>query len=218
MAPQRHSRPQVASFLKEHGPVEDDGGRATTKLKTAVGYQGSPAGFSQLLSAMERSGEIERTTKGKRTYRIAIAGMPQDLSPDRTHDGGGTAELDYERLAEALLVRAAEAISTGARSNTDVDAWARRRIERLQRLNAELEQALSRAKAEARALAEQRDALAEQLEHTAGNLALLTDRMESRPSRERIAQRLGSDERRLLDQLRDKGSGRGAPRATAAPR
>jgi hypothetical protein len=65
---------------------------------------------------------------------------------------------------------------------------------------------LSQARGEARVLAEERDDLKKQLEHTAGNLALLTDRMESRRSQEVVTNRLGDDERALLNQLR-----RGAP-------
>lgn len=171
-----------------------------------------------MLSSMERSGEIERTTKGKRTFRIAL-GSGRETASTKPAEGDSSGEqLNYDELAEALLVRAVEAISAGARASGESDAWARRRIDRLERRNAELEQALTRAKAEARELAEQRAAIEQQLEHTAGNLALLTERLADRPSRDRVAKQLGSEERELLSQLRRKSlggsGGRPASRST----
>ena len=201
VASHRHTRQEIVSYLVANGPIDDTSGRATSRLKEAVDYQGSPAAFSQLLAAMERGGDIERTTKGKRTFRIA-AGTATGASVVGEPAVDGTGELDYEQLAEALLLRALESITSAGRQSGSGDAWARRRIERIERRNAELEQALSRAKAEARSLVEERDALRQQLEHTAGNLALLTDRLENRPSRERISNRLGDDEQALLHQLR----------------
>jgi hypothetical protein len=202
---QGHARQQIASFLAKHGPIEDPGGRATAKLKAVVGYQSSPAAFSQMLSAMERSGEIERTTRGKRTFRIAISAGQEPAAFDGIVEDNGMAELDYEELASKLLLRAVEAISAGVRPSADGDSWARRRIERLERRNAELEQSMIRVKAEARALVEERDALKQQLEHTVGNLAVLTDRLEGRPSQDRLSKRLGNEERQLLNQLRSRG-------------
>src|SRR5579871_2359896 len=67
LASHRQTRQQIIAYLATHGSIDEASGRASSKLKEAVGYQGSPAAFSQLLGAMERSGEIARTTKGKRT-------------------------------------------------------------------------------------------------------------------------------------------------------
>jgi uncharacterized coiled-coil protein SlyX len=217
------TRQRIATFLASNGPVEDSSGRATAKLRQAVGYEGSAAGFAQLLSAMERSGELTRRTKGKRTYWIAAA-RSNEMQPPReltspgdgrisdTEQLGSDIELfDYEKLAATLLARVVETITSGnSHEAVESDSWARRRIERLERQNAELERALARLRAEARALAEERDALKSQLEHTAGNLALLTDRMQSRPAHDVLSKRLGSDEQALLRQLRSRTSrGRG---------
>ncbi|GEM_PF-4577294 len=180
---------------------------------------------------MERSGELTRTTKGKRTFSIAATARPNGSSPsaanvtppdqaqepdhaqepDPGHWSSEAEPLDYEKLAATLLARVVETITAGAaQGSTESDSWARRRIERLERQNAELERTLARTKAEARALAEERDALKSQLEHTAGNLALLTDRMQSRPTHDVLAKRLGSDEQALLRQLRSRAvRGRG---------
>ncbi len=205
---QHGSRQQILAYLAANGPIEDASGRATAKLKASLHYQHSPAALSQMLSSMERSGEIERTTKGKRTFRIAIGSAGESASSATPGEGDSSGEqLNYDELAEALLLRAVEAINAGARATGESDAWARRRIDRLERRNAELEQALSRAKAEARELAEQRAEIEQQLEHTAGNLALLTERLEDRPSRDRVAKQLGSEERELLSQLRRKSLG-----------
>jgi hypothetical protein len=206
MASHRDSRQKISRYLIEHGPLVDTSGKATSKLRDAVNYEGTATGFTQLLAAMERSGEIKRSTKGKRTYSIETAageaasavGEPGEAVPF---------EQDYDQIAAALLVRVVETITTGADHRESDDSWARRRIERLERRITELERSLSQAKGESRVLAEERDDLKKQLEHTAGNLALLTDRLESRRTQEVLTNRLGDDERALLNQLR-----RGAPR------
>jgi hypothetical protein len=205
MASHRDSRQKITQYLVDNGPLDDATGKATSRLRDAVNYEGTATGFTQLLAAMERSQEIRRTTKGKRTYRIEIH------AGDGTTGSNGMAdkapvEQDYDQIAAALLVRVVETITAGADQREPDDSWARRRIERLERRSTELERALSQARGEARVLAEERDDLKKQLEHTAGNLALLTDRMESRRSQEVVTNRLGDDERALLNQLR-----RGAP-------
>ena len=59
----------------------------------------------------------------------------------------------------------------------------------------------SGARAEARATAEERDALRGQLEAASHNLELLAERSQA-PRQERAAERLGSDEQALLYELR----------------
>lgn len=207
MASNRQTRKQIATYLASHGPVDDPMGRATAKLRTAVEYQGSAAGFTQLLAAMERSGELTRTTKGKRTFRIEGATSVPAAEPFKADVATlGATQMDYEQLAAALLVRVVESVSTGSNQSAETDSWARRRIERLERQNAELERAVARMKAELRVLTEERDALKSQLERTAGNLELLTDRMQSRPTHDALSKRLGTDEQALLHQLRNGAS------------
>jgi hypothetical protein len=67
------TRNRVLSHLAAVGEVTDLGGMASTALARAIGYPGSSVAFAQLLSAMDRSGLIERDIRGKRTYRIAAA-------------------------------------------------------------------------------------------------------------------------------------------------
>lgn len=69
------TRDRVMSHLMAVGDVRDDNGMASTVLAEAVEYPGSSVAFAQLLSGMERSGLIERQVRGRRTYRIAPAGI-----------------------------------------------------------------------------------------------------------------------------------------------
>jgi hypothetical protein len=203
MASHRDSRQKVTQYLVENGPLDDIAGKATSKLRDAISYEGTATGFTQLLAAMERSGEISRSTKGKRTYRIQISETNGTAVLNKGTAVVPSGEQDYDQIAAALLVRVVETITTGADQRETDDSWARRRIERLERRNTELERALSQAKGETRVLSEERDELKKQLEHTAGNLALLTDRLESRRStQDVISNRMGDDERALLNQLR----------------
>ena len=81
-------RDRVMSYLRAVGEVSDQGGLASTALAEAVGYQGSSLAFAQLLSAMERSGLIEREVRGRRTYRITLA--PAAEAPDRDREPGAS--------------------------------------------------------------------------------------------------------------------------------
>ena len=203
MASHRDSRQKVMQYLVEHGPLDDTTGKATSRLRDAIGYEGTATGFTQLLAAMERSGEISRSTKGKRTYRIQVSDTNGTAVVSNGITAAAPVEQDYDQIAAALLVRVVETITSGSDQRETDDSWARRRIERLERRNTELERALSQAKGETRMLSEERDELKKQLEHTAGNLALLTDRLESRRStQDVITNRMGDDERALLNQLR----------------
>lgn len=115
----RGARARIREYLAVNGAVDDPSGRATAVLKEAVGYTGTDVGFIQLVAAMDQDGEIHREIRGKRTYRIASASA---------HVLGATAgamELDYDRLARALLREVARAIaadevpSTRGRGETD---------------------------------------------------------------------------------------------------
>jgi hypothetical protein len=109
----RTARSRIRDYLAEHGPVVDPSGRATAVLKDAIGYEGSPVAFIQLVTAMDKSREIERNIRGKRTYQIsglADGGPATASSPVRVaaatvaHPGTSLQiEMDYDELARALL-------------------------------------------------------------------------------------------------------------------
>jgi hypothetical protein len=112
MSRDRTARTRIRQFLATSGPVVDPSGYATSLLKDAVGYSGSPVAFIQLIAAMDRDGEIQREIVGKRTYRIEGIGVPVMPSPGAvapvahatvTTPGQPAIELDYKLLAQALI-------------------------------------------------------------------------------------------------------------------
>jgi beta-glucosidase-like glycosyl hydrolase len=199
------TRTEVVDYLVRHGSLEDPQGRATAKLREALGFAGSIASFTQLISMMDRAGELTREVKGKRTYRItagtdALISSDNDTEKSEAPDAG---ELDYDEVASALLVQVVQTLTQGGQKREGDGTWARRRIERLERRADELERELSQAKAGAKGVADERDELRQQLEHSEGNLALLTERLSTGQVREgKASKRLGPDERALLHQLR----------------
>jgi hypothetical protein len=211
----RHqSRQQVAQYLAQHGPFEDSTGRATTKLKEVLGYEGTNAGFTQLIANMDRAGELTREVRGKRTYRIMAAGDTPPSNVDRSLNGADDTEMDYDRVASALLLQVVQALSEGNRQRGSDGSWARRRIERLENRINDLERDLLQAKAESRTIAAERDELRLLLEHSQANLALLSDRASTGKPREvPLSKLLGTDERALLHQLRGNAADDRAGRA-----
>lgn len=198
------SRQQVTQYLVQHGPVEDPTGRATAKLKEALGYEGTNAGFTQLIANMDRSGELTREVKGKRTYRITAVSDALSSSTDKLGDGPDDTEMDYDQLASALLVQVVQTLNEGNRQRGNDGSWARRRIERLESRINDLERELLQAKAESRTFAAERDELRLLLEHSQANLALLSDRVSTgKPRQPQLSNLLGTDERALLHRLRD---------------
>jgi hypothetical protein len=204
------SRQEIIDCLLKSGPVDDATGKATAKLRETLAYKGSEQGFTQLIASMERSGELTRVVKGKRTYRIAANADSITGLEERSAVVGPASEgpaMDYDELASALLVRVVRAIAVGNDDRLEEGSWARRRIDRLERRIGELERDLLRARAESKSLMDERDNLKMQLEHSDGNLAVLTERLAGqRPQRNQVANRLGNDERMLLHQLRSGGS------------
>jgi hypothetical protein len=114
----RTARSRIREYLAEHGPIVDPSGRATAVLKDAIGYEGSPVAFIQLVTAMDKSSEIVREIHGKRTYRISGMGSGTAAAPSRrgrtvthsaapalaAHPGTGShLDVDYDELARALL-------------------------------------------------------------------------------------------------------------------
>src|ERR1700740_865503 len=113
----RTARSRIREYLAEHGPIVDPSGRATQVLKDGIGYEGSPVAFIQLVTAMDKSSEIEREIRGKRTYRITGLGSGMStVTPPRAHvpaarpaapslrtGAGSNLDVDYDELARALL-------------------------------------------------------------------------------------------------------------------
>jgi hypothetical protein len=198
------SRQQVAQYLVQNGPVEDPTGRATAKLKGVLGYEGTAAGFTQLIANMDRAGELTREVRGKRTYRIMAVADAVPSSVDNAVDGADDTEMDFDQLASALLVQVVQTLSEGNRQRGNDGSWARRRIERLDSRINDLERELLQAKTESRTLAAERDGLRLLLEHSQANLALLSDRVSTgKPRHPQLSRLLGTDERALLHRLRD---------------
>jgi chromosome segregation ATPase len=201
-----HTRKQIVDYLVRHGSLDDPQGRATAKLREALGYGGSEASFTQLISTMDKAGQLAREIKGKRTYRIrAVADAPSlsDSNLEKSNDAAETVEMDYDQVASALLVQVVQTLTQGPRGKESDGSWVRRRVDRLERRIDELERDLTHAKAESKGIANERDELRLQLEHSQGNLSLLTDRLSTGKSREgHVSKLLGPDERALLHQLR----------------
>jgi len=199
-------RQRIIDLLRTNGPIEDASGRATSVLKESVGYEQSDAGFSQLVSAMERDGQITREIRGKRTFKISGTAPAEAVPPshpsaveDIDHVDH-IDRVDYDELAAALLARTVQVLGN-AQEPAEASGWARRRIEQLQGRVDELQRELARARAEAKTFMDERDELRGQLEAASHNLNLLAERSRSpRPSR--AAERLGSDEQALLYELR----------------
>ena len=198
-------RQQVVLHLAQHGPLEDPRGKATAKLREALGYEGSEASFTQLISNMDRAGQLTREVKGKRTYRIVGVEQASQIDPDSVpaNVDPEDAAMDYDAVASALLVQVVQTVTKGNQAKESDGSWARRRIERLERRVGELERELLVATAESKTLAAERDQLGLQLEHSEGNLALLAERLPAAKARDgQLSNLLDSDERALLHQLR----------------
>jgi hypothetical protein len=200
---------EVVDHLRQYGPIEDPAGRATAEFKTALGFEGSFAAFTQLIAAMEREGTLSRSVKGRRTYRIALAASDADREHQMA-DLDSTRvqhDMDYDVLAAALLTKVVQAISTNANNlqapeNPQLErSWTRRQVERLESRNIELEGELSRTRAELKVSTNESSNLKTQLEHCQGNLALLTDKFSSRKPGSNAASRLGLEDRALLTHL-----------------
>ena len=148
---------------------------------------------------------MTREVKGKRTYRIVPVAdsSPSDVQNEPAEMQQTNVDMDYDILASALLVQVVQTLSQGNRGRETDGSWARRRIERLERRIDDLERALSQAKAESKTLEAERDELRLQLQHSEGNLALLTDRLSTgKPRDGQLSTLLRTDERALLHQLR----------------
>ena len=196
-------RNRIVEYLAQQGAVADSSGKATSVLKKAIGYEGTDAGFTQVVAAMAKAGLLNRQIRGKRTYRISNStNNGRSIGAGNATEGEGP--MDYDELAAALLAQ----VTRAAAAPTDVSesaTWARRRLEQLEARNAALQRDVARANAETESIAAERDMLQTQLEAAQHNLSLLTERLQEprRPSHQgRAAERLGPDEQTLLNQLR----------------
>jgi chromosome segregation ATPase len=196
-------RHRIVGYLKEHGPVSDSSGRATSALKAAVGYEGSDTAFTQLVSAMAKSGALTRDVKGKRTYSVSLDGNQRHarVQLEAEEDTEQTL-MDYEELAASLLARVTRILAASSDSSEST-SWARRRLEQLETRNTALQREVARAKADLEAVMLERDALKRQLDVAQHNTELLTERLNvPRKTEGKAAERLGTDEQTLLYQLR----------------
>jgi hypothetical protein len=114
----RMARSRIREYLAQHGPIEDAGGAATALLKDAVDYTGNAVAFIQLVTAMDKAGEIKREIRGKRTYKIAAATAAAPLPARRGaapagEVSGGRPDIDYDELARALLREVWRVAGTG---------------------------------------------------------------------------------------------------------
>jgi hypothetical protein len=195
-------RNRIVRYLADHGAVEDSSGKATSVLKKAIDYEGTDAGFTQVVAAMAKAGLLTRQIKGKRTYRISHSANGAAAHGTGATGAAETGPLDYDELAAALLAQVTRAAAVPS-DTSESASWARRRLEQLEARNASLQRDVARANAEAEAVAAERDILQNQLEAAQHNLSLLTDRLsEPRRPQGRAAERLGPDEQSLLNQLR----------------
>lgn len=207
MARDQTVRRRIVEHLTQHGPVRDSSGRATALLKEAVGYEGSDTGFTQLVSAMAKSGALLREVRGKRTYRLSLNPNGHTVGPSTTsravsEDTSDETQMDYDELAAALLARVTRILSAPV-EGSDSTSWARRRLEQLETKNSALQRDVARARADLEAALMERDTLRHQLDAAQHNLELLTERIgEPRHPQGRAAERLGTDEQTLLYQLR----------------
>jgi hypothetical protein len=109
------TRDRIVAHLARVAEIADRTGMASTRLAEAVGYPGSSVAFAQLLSGMERDGLISREVRGKRTYRIALAGLPatrRATGPGKLADPAPPAvpvvfpaAVDYDELADRVIIR-----------------------------------------------------------------------------------------------------------------
>jgi chromosome segregation ATPase len=197
-------RQQVAQYLWERGPLEDPTGRATSKLRDVLGYEGSEASFTQLIANMDRAGQLTREVRGKRTYRIAAVADTPAMATDNSRDATDEADVDYDRVASALLVQVVQTLTETGRGKDSGGSWARRRIERLEKRINDLEHDLLQARAESKTLSAERDELRLQLEHSEGNLAVLSEKLSTgKPRDGQLSKLLRTDERALLNHLRE---------------
>ena len=203
---QDSARQRVRSYLREHGPLVDESGGATAKLRQTIVDEGTRIAFIQLIGAMERAGEITRDIRATRTYKIALAeGESMGHLPGSDDSQMSRSEVDYERLAAALLSEVARAIAVGPPSDDGSDpASDSRRVAILEQQIRDLKKQAAVATEARDAVVAERDELARRLEASTRHLSILSSRLdrETQPSRRaRVEELLSPSERELLRRL-----------------
>jgi hypothetical protein len=208
------TRDRIIGHLAAITEIADQTGMASTRLAEAVGYPGSSVAFAQLLSGMERDGLIAREVRGKRTYRITLAGGAAPAGQARAADigaraaGGASAATAFGVTAEAAgTVDAGSAAETPG-AGFDYDELARRLliqvVRRLAATPTDLEQTVAGLERELvtawtrhGSLTAENVRLREQLRETQRNLELLRQRS----PRLEIADELDKTEVAVLERL-----------------
>ncbi|MGW4339768.1 hypothetical protein ACWEK5_44365 [Rhodococcus koreensis] len=146
------ARSRIREYLALHGSVEDSTGRATSVLKDAIDYQGSSVAFIQLIAAMDRDGEIHRDIRGKRTYGISsTASQARIAAPESAPEGpvvgsplGVHLDLDYDKLARALLREVSRVVTAAPTSVSSADGSLESILDERNRLQAERDEYAAR--------------------------------------------------------------------------
>ena len=200
---------EIIEYLTRNGPLRDAAGRTTAKLRSAVSYDGTSAGFTQLIAAMERSGELKREVRGKRTYSImavsdGVVGDSQDQDGTAQRaSSSGYDGYDYDELAASLLVRVVNALSEKETAESSSSAWVERRLKSYERRYGQLEHKLTEANAEIRQISVERDELKRQLELAQSNASILHSNTDpGGPDRSGLTSRLSAEDKALLTQMR----------------
>jgi hypothetical protein len=203
------ARREIIEYLIRNGPLRDAAGRTTAKLRSAVSYDGTYAGFTQLIAAMERSGELKREVRGKRTYSIMAVsdgsgGDSQDLGGiDQRASSSGSDGYDYNELAASLLVRVVNALSKKEVADASGSAWVDRRLKSYERRYGQLKHQLIEANTKIRQISDERDELKRQLEQAQSNISILHSNIDSvGPDRGGVTSRLTAEDKALLTQMR----------------
>ncbi len=189
-------------------------------MERAIGAQSSPASFAQLLTAMDRAGQIQREVRGKRTYRISLGPnadaltpfvAPASGAPPLSVSAGGSLEaahddqpgIDYDELALSMLRRVARTLAspTEASYGHITTARAERRIVSLERRLNEAERALARSSAENDQLRQHNADLEARLEASSQNIDNLMGQLDQRRSSPSARQRLDAGDIAVLDRL-----------------
>lgn len=217
------TRDRIVEHLAAVAEIADPTGMASARLAEAVGYPGSSVAFAQLLSGMERDGLIAREVRGKRTYRIILAGraaLPAGAPPAYpAPDGEVRQPAGADAQTDAVAgMDAGPASGAAAVTGIDYDELARRLLVQvirrlaatptdLEQTVAGLERELVTAQDRHGTLTAENVRLREQLRETQRNLELLRQRS---PGLE-ITDELDQGEVVVLERLLESGTdGEGA--------
>lgn len=168
---------RVAQYLASvGGEIEDESGLASRRLADAV--QSNPKALAGVLRDMEDKGLIERLVQGRRTFIIRLLRSVDVPEPPPPSEDGA---LDYARLADHLLTRCAEVLSSRGSDQQD-----KKQIGHLQGV-------LHQERERREAAEERTSVLARQLERAQDNNSVLTERVST----------LETEIRQLRSRLRD---------------